>query len=78
MLSSILNSERAIQANIQIIRTFIKLKEILISHKGLEFKILKLERKFAEHDEKFMMVFEAIRQLMKEEEKPKAPIGFHP
>ena len=74
MLSSVLNSERAIQVNIAIIKTFIKLREIFNSHKKLGEKIKALEEKY---DAQFRVVFEAIRRLMKEEEKPKTPIGFH-
>ena len=77
MLSSVLNSRRAIQVNICIMRIFAKLKEWMLTHKDLARKIEDLERKFGEHDKKFLLVFEAIRRLMKEEEKPKTPIGFH-
>ena len=76
MLSSVLHSRRAIAVNIKIMRVFVKLREFLISNKDLAHKIEELERKFIEHDKKFVLVFEAIRQLMKEEEKPKAPFGF--
>lgn len=79
MLSSVLKSSRAIQVNIVIMRVFVKLKEILISHKDLVQKIEDLERKFQGHDKKFVLVFEAIRQLLKESEEPKKakePIGF--
>ena len=65
MLSSVLNSDRAIQANIAIIKIFIRLREILGSHKALAEKIKLLEKKY---DSQFRVVFEAIRQLMKEEE----------
>ena len=77
MLSSVLNSDRAIEVNIQIMRVFVKLKEMIMSHKNLARKIDNLERKFKEHDEKFLLVFDAIRRLIHEEEKPKIPIGFH-
>ena len=77
MLSSVLNSDRAIDVNIQIMRTFTKLREMLASHKDLARKIEELELKFRGHDEKFVLVFEAIRGLMQEEEKPKRGIGFH-
>ena len=75
MLSSVLNSERAIQVNIAIIKTFIKLRGILNSHKKLAEQIKALEKKY---DAQFRVVFDAIRQLMHEEEKPKPPMGFHP
>ena len=74
MLSSVLNSEIAIQVNIQIIRTFIRLREMLLTHKGLQRKISGMEKKY---DQQFKVVFDAIRQLIKEEQKPKKSIGFH-
>jgi len=73
MLSSVLNSERAVQVNIQIMRAFIRMRQLLASQKGLMQKILAMEKKY---DENFQIVFRAIRQLMKEEEKPKHQIGF--
>lgn len=80
MLSSVLNSDRAIEVNIQIMRVFTKLREMMISHKDLARKIEDIERKFDEHDKKFILVFEAIKQLLKASEEPpklKEPIGFH-
>ncbi len=75
MLSSVLNSDRAIQVNIQIIRTFTKLWDMMASNKGLREKIEAMEKKY---DKRFAKVFEAIRQLlMKDMEiKPKFKIGF--
>ena len=73
MLSSVLNSKRAIQVNIQIMRTFIKLKEMIAKHKNLTQKIAQLERKY---DHQFKIVFDAIRELITEKEKPKPKIGF--
>ena len=64
MLSSVLNSERAVQVNITIMRTFVKLREILVTHKGLADKMERLERKYSEHDQQFKVVFDAIRQLI--------------
>lgn len=77
MPSSVLNSERAIQVNIAIMRAFVKLREILLTHKELSRKLEDLERKFDRHDAQIKAIFEAIRRLMTEPEKPKAPIGFH-
>ncbi len=78
MLSSVLNSERAVVVNVQIMRAFVKLRECMVSHKDLQYKIETLERKFKDHDNNFKVVFEAIRQLMAPPpEKPKTPIGFH-
>ncbi len=78
MLSSILNSDRAIDVNIQIMRVFTKLREMMSSHKDLARKIEKLEERFKDHDEKFVLVFDAIRQLLAEPEEPKKePMGFY-
>lgn len=77
MLSSVLNSERAIQVNIAIMRAFVKLKNILSTHKELAYKLNELERKIERHDEDIKTIFEAIRQLMSPPpEKPKRRIGF--
>jgi len=73
MLSSVLNSERAIQVNIQIIRTFTKLREILSQNKKLSEKIERMERKYDKH---ISHIFKILRNLVKEEEKPKEPFGF--
>ncbi|MDI6777792.1 MAG: ORF6N domain-containing protein [Patescibacteria group bacterium] len=74
MLSSVLKSERAIQVNIQIMRTFTHLREILSTHKDLREKIEKMERKY---DNRFKIVFDAIRRLLeaKRTEKPQI-MGF--
>lgn len=74
MLSSVLNSQRAVMVNIVIMRTFVKLRKILTSHKDLLKKIENMEKKYDSH---FQIVFEAIKQLMTEEKKPKEKIGFH-
>lgn len=73
MLSGILNSKRAVEVNIEIMRTFVKLRQWLSAHKELEKKLNALEKKY---DENFKVVFDAIRLLMKEESKPKHHIGF--
>jgi hypothetical protein len=76
MLSSVLNSKHAVQVNIVIMRTFVKLRKILSTHKDLAHKLEELERKFETHDRQIESVFEAIRQLMTPPEKPKRRIGF--
>ena len=77
MLSSVLNSDRAIEVNIAIMRAFVRLREIMSTHKDLARKLAELERKLGEHDEKFAVVFEAIRQLMAPSVTPAKPrIGF--
>jgi hypothetical protein len=75
MLSSVLNSQRAIQVNIQIMRTFTKLREILANHVELKQKVEDMERKY---DRRFKIIFDAIKQLLGPPAKSKEPIGFHP
>ena len=74
MLSSILNSKRAIQVNIQIMRIFTRLREILASHKDLARRLDNLEKK---NDGQFKIVFDALRALMTPPVKPKRKIGFN-
>lgn len=76
MLSSVLNSERAIHVNIQIMRTFTKLREMLATHKELAHKLAELERKIERHDDEIKAVFDAIRGLMTPPEPKKKKIGF--
>jgi|SRR5437870_4320425 len=73
MLSSVLNSSRAIQVNIEIMRAFVRLREMVASHKDLERKLDALEKKY---DSQFRVVFQAIRQLMAPPEPKKRKIGF--
>lgn len=73
MLSSVLRSKRAVHVNIQIMRAFVKLRQMLSSHAELSQKLQELERKY---DAQFRVVFDAIRSLMAEPEKPKRKIGF--
>lgn len=73
MLSSVLNSREAILVNIQIIRTFTKLREMMLTHVKLKRKIEELEKKY---DHQFAIVFEAIKKLLAPPEKPKRRIGF--
>jgi hypothetical protein len=73
MLSSVLNSKRAIQANIQIMRAFTMLRTMLLTHDDLRRKIEDMEAKY---DKQFRIVFQAIKQLLKEDDKPKRKIGF--
>jgi hypothetical protein len=73
MLSSILNSKRAIQVNITIMRAFVELRKMIDANKALLARIEKLEEKY---DNKFLIIFEAIKELMREDEKPKKKIEF--
>lgn len=76
MLSSVLNSERAIEVNIAIMRAFVKLREMLESNEELNRKFAALERKLATHDKYFRVVFEELRKLIVAPEKPRRRIGF--
>jgi len=73
MLSSVLNSERAIQVNIQIMRVFIFLRRRLSTNEDLRRQIKRMEKKY---DQQFKVVFEAIKQLLDKERKPKRKIGL--
>jgi phage regulator Rha-like protein len=73
MLSSVLNSERAIEVNILIMRAFVKLREMLATHKDLAKKLEEMERKY---DAQFKVVFDAIRKLMAPPEPKRRQIGF--
>lgn len=76
MLSTVLNSERAIQVNIAIMRVFVRLREMMAAHKELAFKLIELEERVEGHDEKIQSIFEAIRQLMTPPERERKKIGF--
>lgn len=73
MLSSVLRSERAVQVNIVIMRTFVRLRQMLVNHTELARKLADMETNY---DAQFKVVFEAIRELMKPSSKPKSGIGF--
>jgi ORF6N domain len=74
MLSSVLRSKRAVQVNIAIMRTFVRLREMLLSNADLARKLDALEKKY---DAQFKVVFDAIRELMTPPEPPRHQIGFH-
>jgi hypothetical protein len=76
MLSSVLNSERAIEVNVAIMRAFVQLRRMIGSHEELVRKLEELEARLGEHDEQIEAVFEAIRQLMVPPEQPRKKIGF--
>ena len=77
MLSTVLRSRRAIQVNIAVMRAFVKLREILSTHKELAYKLAELEQKIERHDEEITAIFEAIRQLMAPAPaQPRQKIGF--
>ena len=76
MAASVLNTRRAIEASIFVVRAFVKLREMLTTHKELAQKLADLERRLEDHDEQFKIVFDAIRALMAPPEKSKRRIGF--
>jgi hypothetical protein len=85
MLSSVLKSKMAIQVNIQIMRVFTNLREMMATHKDLARKIEDLEskfhEKFQEHDQKIILIFNAIKELLADKEeaaKKRGPLGFIP
>ncbi len=77
MLSSVLRSERAIEINVAIMRTFVKLREALMANVQLAGKLAELEHKVVSHDEHIQALFDAVRQLMTPPEPPRKEIGFH-
>jgi hypothetical protein len=76
MLSSILNSERAILVNIHIIRIFTKLRELVLTHKDILLKLEKLERKAAQHDGDIKLIFKYLKELLDPKTEPMRKIGF--
>ncbi len=77
MLSSVLRSKRAVMVNIAIMRAFVKLRQMLATHKKLAQKLAELERRLEGHDQKIHSIFEAIRQLMAPPVPARRRIGFH-
>ena len=75
MLSSVLNSDRAVMVNVEIMRAFVRLRQMLASNAELAFKLKELESKY---DRQFRLVFDAIRQLMSPPVTKTKPIGFRP
>lgn len=80
MLSSVLRSKRAVQVNITIMRAFVQMRRLLQSNEKLAQKLRKLEKKtlekFKTHEKQIQIIFEAIKQLIAEKQKPKKPVGF--
>ena len=73
MLSSVLHSERAVQVNIAIMRAFVKLREMLASHRDLARRLKKMEKRY---DARFKVIFDALRELMRPPQKARIGIGF--
>ncbi|MEI6507659.1 MAG: ORF6N domain-containing protein [Bacteroidota bacterium] len=76
MISSVLNSSRAIQVNIQIVRIYTKLREMLLTHKDILLKLEEMEKKIGNQDNKIKLVFDYLNQFIKQQEQPRKLIGF--
>ena len=77
MLSGVLTSPRAIKVNVEIMRAFVRLRQVLASHRELARKLEELERHLRNHDEQIEAILDAIRQLMTRPEPDRKKIGFH-
>ena len=76
MAASVLNTQQAIETSIFVVRAFVRLREILATHKQLARKLAELEERLGEHDEQIQVIFEAIQQLMAPTDKSRKKIGF--
>ena len=75
MVANVLNSQRAVRASVQVVRAFVKLRQMLVSNAELARKLDELEKKY---DRQFKIIFDAIRQLMTPPQAKAKPIGFRP
>jgi hypothetical protein len=76
MLSSVLNSETAIAVNIQIIRVFTRMRELLLTHKDILLQLEKIEQKLTGHDEDIALIFQYLKKLLNPPQSPRPKIGF--
>lgn len=76
MLSSVLNSETAIRVNIQIIRIFTRMREMIMTHKDILLQLEKVEQKLAGHDEDITLIFQYLKQLLNPPQAPRKKIAF--
>jgi hypothetical protein len=76
MLSSVLNSKQAIQVNIQIMRIYTKIREMLLAHKDVFIKVEQVEKKLLKQDEKIELLFTYLSKFIEKDETPREPIGF--
>ena len=76
MLSSVLNSETAIGVNIQIIRVFTRMRQMLLTHKDILLQLEKMERRLTKHDEEIQLIFKYLKQLLTPPQQPRRRIGF--
>ena len=78
MLSSVLNSEKAAQVNIQIMRIFLRLREMLMTNSALALRLERIDRTVEKHEEKIRKIYHIVTKFFAVEKKPKGPIGFQP
>jgi hypothetical protein len=78
MLANVLQSERAIAMSLKIIDVFVRIKEMLLTHKDILLKLEQLEKKVTAHDENLQMIFKALKQLLNPPQEPRKRIGFKP
>ncbi len=76
MLSCVLNSEQAIAVNIRVIRTFAKMREMMLNHKDLLLEMEAIRKKVSGQDEKIELIFDYLKQFIKEQEKPRNRLGY--
>ena len=76
MAANVLSSPQAVRMSVFVVRAFVKLREVLSTHKELAYKLAQLERKLQNHDESIRSLVVAIRQLMTSPEPKRRPIGF--
>lgn len=76
MLSSVLNSETAIRVNIQIIRVFTRMREMILTHKDILLQLEKIEKKLTGHDEDIALIFQYLKKLLNPPQLPRRKIGF--
>ena len=78
MLSSVLNSEKAAQVNIAIMRVFLHLRQMVMTHKDLALRLERIDKTVEDHGEKIRKIYHLVTKLFAFEKKPKGPIGFQP
>jgi len=76
MLSSVLNSPRAVQVNIRIMRIYVKIRELISLNKDILFKLEKIEKNISRHDEEIQLVFKYLKQLLNNPDPPRKKIGY--
>jgi ORF6N domain len=77
MLANVLNSDRAVETSVFVVRAFVRLREVLASNRQLAEKLRELEQRISTHDEHIQVIFEAIRQLLSPQKSTQRQIGFH-